>query len=359
MRGFIGQRRMLERLGERAVRGDVAHAYLLSGPRSVGKRTATLRLAQTLACTTEPLVAGGCGTCLACRKVDHGTHPDVTTITRHSDKKDISIEQVRALQEGSWRDSGQSGCTSACSACSTQVAPLALRPVEGRARVAIIDDAAELNEFGQDALLKTLEEPPSHAVILLVTTAPDQLHQTIRSRAQPLAFRHVPTSEIAAALATRFGRDAAKHAAAAGGRPGVAIGLASDEAVRADRRALDAELYKLIASRLTERFAWAADLSDDPDPRRRANSIARRLAHWSELLRDATVAARGVADRPLRPELSRQTAALAGRVGAKELLEATTLLERLRGDLAWNANARAMLELIALRLPYVAEVAAA
>lgn len=346
MREFIGQRRMLERLGERAVGGDVAHAYLLSGPRSVGKRTAALRLAQTLACTTEPLVAGGCGACLACRKVEHGTHPDVTTITRRADKKDISIEQVRALQEGSWGD-------------GDQVPALALRPVEARARVAIIDDAAELNEFGQDALLKTLEEPPAHAVILLVTIAPDQLHQTIRSRAQPLAFRYVPTSEIASALATRFGRDASRHAAAAGGRPGMAIGLATDEAVRAGRRALDAELYKLIGSRLTERFAWAADLSDDPDPRRRADSIARRLTHWSELLRDATVAARGVADRPLRPELSRQTTALAGKVGARELLEATMLLERLRTDLDWNANARAMLELIALRLPFVAEVPAA
>lgn len=336
MREFIGQRRMIERLGERAVRGDVAHAYLLIGPRSVGKRTAALRLAQTLACTTEPLAAGGCGACLACRKVEHGTHPDVLLIGRDADKKDIAIEQVRAMQ-----------------------GDLALRPLEARTRVVIVDDASELNQYGQDALLKTLEEPPRHAVLLLVTTTPEALHETIRSRAQPLAFRLVPSAEIAAALAARFGREATTYAAAAGGRPGLAIALATTEAVRAERRALDAELYRLLSSGLTDRFAWAADLADEPDPRRRSELIARRLRHWTELLRDAVLSARGVSDRALRPEHATQTTLLAASVNARELLEATLLLERLRGDLDFNANARALLELVALRLPYAAQLRSA
>src|SRR5438045_9310033 len=101
MRDFIGQRRLLARLSERALRGDVAHAYELSGPRSIGKRTVATRLAQTLLCTSEPRVAGGCGTCLACRKVEHATHPDVRLVTRRVDldpgghKKTNSIEPVR------------------------------------------------------------------------------------------------------------------------------------------------------------------------------------------------------------------------------------------------------------------------
>src|SRR5712691_2642038 len=71
LRDVIGQRRLLARLGERAVQGDVAHAYEFSGPRSIGKRTVAIRLAQTLLCTSEPVVAGGCGICLACRKIEH------------------------------------------------------------------------------------------------------------------------------------------------------------------------------------------------------------------------------------------------------------------------------------------------
>src|SRR2546428_13578775 len=81
MRDVIGQRRLLEKLGEQAIRGDVAHAYELSGPRSIGKHTTALRLAQTLNCGADPIVAGGCGVCLACPKIPHGTHPDATTAT--------------------------------------------------------------------------------------------------------------------------------------------------------------------------------------------------------------------------------------------------------------------------------------
>ncbi len=212
MREVIGQRRLLERLTARALRGDVAHAYGLFGPRSLGKRTVALRLAQTLNCAAG--VAGGCGTCLSCRKIERGIHPDVRLVARAADKKDIAIEQIREMQ-----------------------ADLALRPLEGARRVVIVDDAAELNQYGQDALLKTLEEPPAHAVLLLITTTPSALHETIRSRVQPLQFRLVPTAEIASGLAARGVKGADALAAAAAGRPGVAIALAAGDAIRRDERA--------------------------------------------------------------------------------------------------------------------------
>ena len=117
MREVIGQRRLLARLGEQAVSGDVAQAYELSGPRSIGKRTVATRLAQTLLCTSEPRAPGGCGRCLACRKIENGTHPDVRVVVRlmdqdrGDDRKFISIEQIREMQqdlalrplEGAWR----------------------------------------------------------------------------------------------------------------------------------------------------------------------------------------------------------------------------------------------------------------
>jgi len=169
VRDVIGQRRLLARLGEKALEGDVAHAYELSGPRSIGKRTVAIRLAQTLFCTSEPRTAGGCGICLACRKVDHLTHPDIRLVTRlvdlekDSDKKLIAIEQIREMQQD-----------------------LALRPLEGNWRVVIIDDAADLSEHAEVALLKTLEEPPIHSVLLLLTPTPARLLETIRSRLVPL-----------------------------------------------------------------------------------------------------------------------------------------------------------------------------
>jgi len=202
MRGVIGQRAMLAKLCARAARGEVAHAYGLFGPRSIGKRTVALRIAQTLNCLDPKQPAGGCGSCLSCVKIERGVHPDVRLIERDPTLKDIAIEQVTEMQQD-----------------------LALRPLEGRKRLVIIDDAGELNLFGQDALLKTLEEPPPHAVLLLITPAAAVLSETIQSRLQPLTFRYVRTAEIAESLTARKIKDADHIAASSGGRPG--LGLAA------------------------------------------------------------------------------------------------------------------------------------
>lgn len=320
---------MVESLGAQALRGEVAHAYGFSGPRSIGKRTAALRLAQTLNCVVPGVAAGGCGTCRSCRTIADGTHPDVILMTRADDKRDISIDQVRPMQ-----------------------ADLALRPLEGRRRIVIIDDAADMSEQAEVALLKTLEEPPSHAVLLLLTPTPERLLDTIRSRIRSLAFRLVPTAEIATGLRERFGASAEKHAPAAGGRPGLAITLATDDAARVERRKLETEFYTLLGSGLTDRFAWAADLADDSDPRRRARQIERRLVEWGELVRDAAVAAQGI-EHHMRPDRAAETAKLAASASPRDLVDTSLFMEKLRRDLVdSNANARAMLELFALKVPY-------
>ena len=351
MRDVIGQRRLLDKLGEQAVRGDVAQGYELSGPRSIGKHTVALRLAQTLNCSAEPRVSGGCGACLPCRKIEHGTHPDVIVVTRlvdqleqrgdkkgqtKADKKLITIEQIREMQ----RD-------------------LALRPLEGRKRVVLIDDAADLSEHAEVALLKTLEEPPSHAVLLLVTPTPSTLLETIRSRIQPLPFRLVGRAEIESALVKRFGPDAAKYAAIAAGRPGIAITLASDESSRAARTALEREFYELVASRLTQRFAWAADLAEsERDTQKRNELIEARLVQWGELLRDAAVFAAGAPERATRPERTAESQKLATGVPQRELVDLAQSFERWRRDVAeTTVSARMLLELLALKLPYRADVA--
>jgi len=341
MRDVIGQRRLLERLGEHAIRGDVAHAYELSGPRSIGKHTVALRLAQTLNCLADTRIAGGCGACLSCVKIEKGVHPDVIQVTRlvdlekRNDMKNITIDQIRAMQ----RD-------------------LALRPLEGRKRVVIIDDAADLQDHAEVALLKTLEEPPRHAVLLLVTPTPARLLETIRSRIQPLPFRAVPRAEIEAALTTRFGANAARFAAVAAGRPGVAIALATDEAVRNARAALEKEFYTLVASRLTERFAWAADLAEsERDTQKRNEQIEARLVSWVELLRDAAMTAAGAPERAMRPERATESRKLAEGVPSRELVDLAQSFERWRRDvIETTVSARMLLELVALKLPYRADV---
>jgi DNA polymerase-3 subunit delta' len=332
MRGVIGQRVMLDRLGARAARNDVAHAYGLFGPRSIGKRTVAIRLAQTLNCLDPKRPSGGCGTCRNCVKIERGVHPDVLLVERAADRKEMLVEQIIEMQTD-----------------------LALRPLEGRTRTVIIDDAGDMNQFAQDALLKTLEEPPKHAVLLLITRAPESLFETVRSRMQTLHFRSVAAREIAAALHERGVKDADAIAASAAGYPGTAIRLAADEGgERTTRRAIEREFFDLVGSRLTERFEWAAKLSDESDMRKRSAAIEGRFEHWVELLRDAAVRARGLEDAPLRPDRAAETARIAAATDARELVDASLLVQKLRRDLFWNANARAMLEILALRLPYVA-----
>ncbi|HUQ41995.1 MAG TPA: DNA polymerase III subunit [Candidatus Limnocylindrales bacterium] len=350
MRDVIGQRRILERLGAQALRGDVAQGYELSGPRSIGKHTVALRLAQTLNCEAEPRVSGGCGVCLSCRKIDHGTHPDLLVVTRlvdqieqrgekkgeaKRDRKLITIEQIREMQMA-----------------------LALRPLEGRKRVVIIDDAADLSEHAEVALLKTLEEPPSHAVLLLITPTPSRLLETIRSRVQPMPFRLVARPEIESALRDRFGDTAARFAAVAAGRPGVALTLAADESARAARTTLEREFYTLVSSRLTDRFAWAADLAESHrDTQKRNEDIEARLVEWGELLRDAAVTAIGAPERATRPEQSARTERLAASVPARELIDIAQSFERWRRDVVeTTVSARMLLELLALKLPYREDV---
>ncbi len=350
MRDVIGQRRLLEKLGAQALRGDVAQGYEISGPRSIGKHTVALRLAQTLNCVAEPRIAGGCGTCLSCTKTEKGIHPDVLMVTRlidqveqrgekkgqsKADKKFITIEQIREMQQD-----------------------LVLRPLEGRRRIVIIDDAADLSEHAEVALLKTLEEPPSHAVLLLVTPMPSSLLETIRSRIQPLPFRLVARPEIETALVKRFGAAAARYAAVAAGRPGVAITLASTESARDARSSLEREFFTLVGSRLTERFAWAADLAESHrDTQKRNEEIEMRLVQWGELLRDAAVTAVGAPERATRPEQMERTHRLAASIPTRELIDIAQSFERWRRDVVeTTVSARMLLELLALKLPYRAEV---
>lgn len=344
MRDVIGQRHLLERLGEQAVRGDVAHAYELSGPRSIGKHTVAIRLAQTLHCVGGTRAGGGCGVCAACRKIERGLHPDVVVVARQTDlaarddRKNITIEQIRLMQQD-----------------------LALRPLEGRKKIVIIDDAAELSEEAEVALLKTLEEPPPHAVLLLVTPTPARLLDTIRSRLQPLPFRLVPRAEIEAGLAARFGADAPRLAAAAAGRPGIAIAIASDPAEREARRAIEREFYTLVSSRLTDRFAWAVKLAEsESDTQKRSRLIATRLVEWGELVRDAALVAVGAPERTMRSERAAETLRLAAATTARDLVDLAQSFERWRRDvLETTVSARMLLELVALRIPYKAGVAGA
>ncbi len=197
--------------------GRVRHAYLIAGPDGIGKSKLAQIFAQALNCTSPSMPGVPCGACLSCRKIERGTHPDVQTFSlatqeAMSDRKTgknttLTIETVRQL----------------CSAT-------ALRPLEGDWRVILVEDAESMQEVAQEALLKTLEEPPQFMVLMLLADDAEILLPTIRSRCQIIDLRPVNHVAIAEGL---FGvgvlePDIEVISSLSAGRPGWAIRAAKD-----------------------------------------------------------------------------------------------------------------------------------
>ena len=168
----LGHRRLLSLLSQAIARDTLTPSLIFSGPEGVGKRLTAVAVAQALNCSAAEaapsrnadIVFDACGKCPACRRIVRGTHPDVQTI-EPGETGSIKIEQVRAA-----------------------IDQAVFRPFEGRRRVTIIDHADGLVLAAQNALLKTLEEPLPSSVFILITSRPDTLLPTVRSRCCALAI---------------------------------------------------------------------------------------------------------------------------------------------------------------------------
>ncbi|MCG3176251.1 MAG: hypothetical protein MOGMAGMI_01197 [Candidatus Omnitrophica bacterium] len=146
--------------------GRLAHALLFLGPRGTGRRAAARELAKAVFCPQRTEDLEPCDTCGSCRLVDAGAHPDYQLIEPDEETNNIKIEPVREL-----------------------IARSGLRPLQAPAKVFVIAEAERMNEYAQNALLKTLEEPPGATHIVLLASAAEGLLPTIRSRAQLVRFR--------------------------------------------------------------------------------------------------------------------------------------------------------------------------
>jgi DNA polymerase-3 subunit delta' len=183
-REINGHRRLVELLARSVERGTLPPSLIFAGPPGAGKRETAIALAQSLNCTNPQtpnpesrisnpdLSVDACGRCAACSRIARGVHPDVLVL-EPGDTGLIRVDQVRDVIERA-----------------------AYRPFEGKRRVAIIDDADALMPQAQNALLKTLEEPPPSSVFVLITTRPDVLLPTVQSRCIRLSFAARGAAEL-------------------------------------------------------------------------------------------------------------------------------------------------------------------
>ncbi len=192
---------------QRAIANNtLAHAYLFSGQEGIGKKRTAFALAAAVNCLNA-LPDGGCGECPSCRKIEMLCHPDVHVLV--SDGDEIKIDQIRQVQSD-----------------------LALKPYEGMKKVLIVDHAESMNAASSNAFLKTLEEPPGDALIILISATPQSLLATIRSRCQEITYRSLPRNTLARALMRKRGlteEDAWFIAALAQGSMGRGLVMESEQ----------------------------------------------------------------------------------------------------------------------------------
>ena len=237
-----------------AIRGP-RHAYIFAGFEHLGKRTAAITFAQALMCSAPPSPGVPCRSCRNCARIARGTHPDVS---------EWNLQRQQAAAE---KASTSKNLSLNIATVRDISASLAMRPFESTYRVIIVDDVETMQETAKEAFLKTLEEPPPYAVILLLTTDAEILLETIRSRAATVQFQPVQEFIIASGLEARGIESALAHEISqmSEGRPGWAI-LASqnppmldDRRLRTEeaRRWIEADRYNQLieATKLGEAFS--------------------------------------------------------------------------------------------------------
>ncbi len=216
---FVGYGDKMEQLMRSVQAGRIVHALLFVGPHGSGKRTVARLLAQAMVCTGADKP---CGACPACKQFLAGAHPDVKLVK--PEKKSIGVEEVRALIDA-----------------------LALRPYEGDKHIAMIEQADKLTPSAQNALLKTLENPPGEVMFFLITDAPGALLDTILSRCQTVRLGDIGVEKCAEVLESRGiePKRAALLAGLAQGSVGRALEIDGDTAWMALRERVIASLESL------------------------------------------------------------------------------------------------------------------
>lgn len=311
----VGHERIVAIL-RRALAADmISHAYLFHGVDGLGMKEIALAMVEAVFCDTGE----GCGECPSCRKVAGERHPDLHLV--RPDGAFIKIDQVRELQK-----------------------ELSYRPFEARKKACIIEEAERMNPAAANAFLKTLEEPPGDALLILLTTHRDGVLPTILSRCQQLRFPPLPTETLAAHLRESGADEEAAGIAAAlacGSLEKARAALAGDRL--RSRRILLERVCGLSSGNIIPILAAAEELARDKES---AIELVELLQlFWRDVLIVAT-GSRGVTNTDLLP-LLRRAAELNTPEQTVEKLER---IARVRKALARNANPRLAAEVLFMDL---------
>lgn len=323
---LIGHEWAVDMLKKHVVNGTTRHAYLFAGPPGLGRRTLALRFAQALNCQT-PVDAGiPCGQCRDCKQIEAMQHPDLTVIQAETEGGTMKVDQIREARR-----------------------TLTLKPYMAKYRVALFLRFHEANDSASNALLKTLEEAPSYAVLILTADNPEQLLPTIVSRCEVLRLRPLKVEEVQRALEDKgFETNQAKLIAhISGGRFGYARQLLESGTLLAEREERLNDLQSLIAASRVEKFTYADKLSKDKDSMRQV--ILIWLSYWRDVMLRAAQAETPLVNMDRNLEIED----MAGRMDLSSARLVVNGLENTLEKMDRNVNTKLLAEVLLLDLPKI------
>ncbi|MBI5055823.1 MAG: DNA polymerase III subunit delta' [Nitrospirae bacterium] len=336
LKDIIGQEKALGILRGCIEKNRIPHALLFAGDEGIGKRLTAINFAKALNCqgkehraksveetgldfgffppetqavntdpqspTPNPLL-DSCDTCPSCVKIDKGIHPDFFLIETEGDGDQIKIEAVRQLEEA-----------------------LSYKPYEGSYKVAIVDNADKMNSSAANAFLSTLESPPSQSIIILVSSKPDRLLPTIRSRCQRINFAPLPVEMMSGLVKEKYKKLDDEQALLLSVLSGGRLGYALNE--------------NLVAQRDRSFNIFNQMLSGSEDDVRDDKLSMEEWFDWAQLwLRDIAVfKATGQTAFLINKDKAGEIQALAGKAALREVLKLARELYNIRGQLNFNLN---------------------
>lgn len=323
---MIGHEWAVQLLKRHIVQQSHRQAYLITGPESVGRRTLALHFAQALNCP-QPLESGDpCFTCSTCLQIEAMVHPDLTVTQAETVGAQLKVDQIRELQHG-----------------------LALAPYDAKYRIALILRFEDANPHAANALLKTLEEPPSQVVIILTAESAERLMPTIVSRCEVIRLRplSIPVVDRGIQSIWNVPPDQANLLAhLSGGRPGYAFRLFQDPHQLSLRKTYLDDLQKLLSENRVERFEYAETMAKNND------AFRETLKVWLSFWRDVMLRASYPSAQITNIDRSETIDELANELELNKAHEIVVSMERIFDQLDHNANPRLAVEIFMLDLPF-------
>ncbi|KAA3646258.1 MAG: DNA polymerase III subunit delta' [Chloroflexi bacterium] len=322
---LLGHTWAVELLKGHLQRGAPRHAYLFTGPQGVGRRTLALRFAQALNAENSAQPGDIDPEHIRSQQIERMQHPDLFVVERQEGDRDIKVDAVRALQHS-----------------------LALAPYEAPYRVALLRDFEHASNSAQNAMLKTLEEPPGRVVLLVTAESAEALLPTITSRCEVLRLRPLALDIVSQGLQEQWGlpvEQAELLAHISGGRPGYALHLHNNPEILEARSTWLDEQQGLLAAPRRTRFDYAEGLAKDKD------SLQAVLLVWLSFWRDVLLRTAQAAAPLANPDRAAEIDQLSQHLDLNRAKAVVAAIERTLGLLKSNANARLATEVLLLDLP--------